>query len=197
MPLGGAMGQLPVFVIPMLLGMALVCGLVLRFQHRLKLRDLLRPRVPAGEWRRVLIVYSVAIVFLSLLLWWIDRSAMFSLVRQHTGLWVLIMVGYPLLSVFPQELIYRAYFFERYQPLFGGSYGMVLASAVFFSFGHAVFHNWVAVALTFPAGLIFGRTYQRTSSLTVVCVEHGLYGCAAFTIGYGKYFFDHSLHLYR
>jgi membrane protease YdiL (CAAX protease family) len=131
------------------------------------------------------------------LLWLVKPGAMFSLMRQHTGMWLLIMAAYPILSAFPQELIYRAFFFERYRPLFGQGQGMVLASVALFSFAHILFHNWIVICLSFCGGWIFARTYQRTSSLYLTIVEHSLYGCAAFTIGYGPFFFDSTMRLYQ
>jgi len=192
-----AVGWLPVLVIPLLLVMAIGCGLALRWRHRVHLRDLLRQKVPAPEWRRVLFTYAVAIPCLLVALWMIEPDAMFSLVLRHMKIWLLVMVAYPIVSVFPQELIYRAFFFERYRPLFGAGHGMILASAAVFSFGHIVFRNGPAVGLTFLGGWLFARTYQRTRSLLLVCVEHALYGCAIFTIGYGNFFFDGTLRLFR
>ena len=64
---------------------------------------------------------------------------------------------------------------------------MVLASAAAFSYGHIVFHNWVAVALTAAGGLIFGQTYRLTRSIPWTAIEHSLYGCALFTLGYGEF----------
>ncbi len=43
---------------------------------------------------------------------------------------------YPLLSVLPQEFLYRIFLFERYGVLFPGRLQMVLASAVVFSLLH-------------------------------------------------------------
>jgi membrane protease YdiL (CAAX protease family) len=63
--------------------------------------------------------------------------------------------------------------------------------------GHIVFRNWPAILLTCAGGWLFGTTYRRTSSLLLVSVEHALYGCAIFTIGYGNYFFDGSRRLFR
>ena len=74
---------------------------------------------------------------------------------------------------------------------------MIMASAAVFGFGHIVFRNWPAVALTFAGGWLFATTYRRTSSLVLVSAEHALYGCAIFTIGYGQYFFDRYLWLFR
>jgi len=55
--------------------------------------------------------------------------------------WVLIFILYPLFSVYPQELLYRTFFFHRYRPLFGGGWGMVIASALAFGFVHIIFRN--------------------------------------------------------
>jgi len=192
-----AAGWIRAWVIPLLILTALGCGLVLRRSHGLRLRDLIRPRVPAGEWRRVLLIFAVAVPVLVMLLGFVQPSARFSLLRTQPGLWLLVVVLYPVVSVVPQEFIYRAFFFTRYRPLFGGGWGLPLASALMFAFGHLVFHNWPAVVLAGAGGWLFGLTYRRTSSLLLVSAEHALYGCAIFTIGYGEFFFDGTLRVVR
>jgi membrane protease YdiL (CAAX protease family) len=196
-PVAYAVGWLPVTIIPLLLLMAGGCGLVLHWRYKTAMRDLLRTRVPGLEWRRIVIIYAVAIPCLIWLLWAMKPAALFSLICRHPAIWLLVMFAYPVISVLPQELIYRAFFFERYRPLFGRSVGMVAANAVTFSIGHVLFHNWPAVILTLFGGCLFARTYQRTSSLLLVSVEHALYGCAVFTIGYGEFFFEGTLRLFR
>ena len=196
-PMAVAVGWIRLLVIPLLVIMAVGCGLVLQRVHKIRIRHLFSVKISAGQWLRILITYVVVFPCLVALLWIINQSAMWSLMCQHTKVWLLVMIAYPVVSVVPQELIYRAFFFERYRPLFGGGAGVALASAVVFSFGHIVFHNWPAVTLTFIGGWLFARTYQRTSSLLLVSVEHVLYGCAIFTIGYGNYFFDGTLRLVR
>jgi len=196
-PAAGATGKLPIMVIPILLLMSLGCGLMLRHHYKIELRDMMRPRVPGREWRKVLVIYLVSLPCLTGLLWWVRPDAMFSLMCRHTGIWLLVVILYPVLSAFPQELIYRAFFFERYRPLFGEGNGMILASVTLFSFAHIMFHNWIAFLLSFGGGWLFAKTYQRTSSLFLVTIEHSLYGCAAFTIGYGVYFFDATMRPYQ
>jgi len=192
-----AAGWFPVLVIPVLLMMAVGCGLTLRWGYHLRLADLLRVRLPVWEWLRILAIFVVALPCMMEFLWLIKPEALFGLVQNHPKIWLLVMIAYPVLSVLPQELIYRAFFFERYRPIFGGGYGMLLGSAAVFSFGHIIFHNWPSVLLTFIGGLLFGRTYQRTTSLVLVSVEHALYGCAVFTLGYGQYFLDGTLRLFH
>jgi len=107
------------------------------------------------------------------------------LVREDTARWALLMLLYPVLSVLPQELIYRAFFFHRYRALFASERSMVLANAAFFAFGHIIFRNGAAVAVSFAVGLLWAGTYLRSRSLPAVTIEHALYGNLAFTLGLG------------
>ena len=112
-----------------------------------------------------------------------------SFVRQRPGFWAVVMVAYPVLSVYPQGLLYRAFFFERYAPLFPGRWPLILASAAAFSFMHIIFRNPIAPALTLLGGILFADGYAETGSLATSCFEHALYGCWLFTIGLGRYFY--------
>jgi membrane protease YdiL (CAAX protease family) len=103
------------------------------------------------------------------------------------------MLLYPVLSVYPQSIIYRAFLIHRYQPLFCSPQAIVLASATAFSFMHIIFHNPLAIWLTFVGGLLFACRYQKTGSLFVSSLEHALYGCLLFTIGLGRYFYTRAI----
>jgi len=122
----------------------------------------------------------------------LDPSMLLGFPKEKPGLWLLVMVLYPLLSAYPQELIYRAYFFHRYKDIFPAQAATILASSAAFSFLHIIFNNWIAVGLTFPAGYIFSRTYIRSGSLMLAAIEHGLYGCIIFTSGLGRFFYNPS-----
>lgn len=114
-------------------------------------------------------------------------------VRQHPAFWAIVMVAYPVLSVYPQGLVYRAFFFERYAALFPGKWTMIFASAAAFAFMHIIFRNWLAVGLTFAGGLLFGARYAATGSLATSSFEHALYGCWLFTVGLGQYFYHGTI----
>ncbi len=116
-----------------------------------------------------------------------------SFVRQSPVFWAVVMVAYPVASVYPQGLLYRAFFFERYAPLFPGKWAMIVASALVFAFLHIIFRNWLAVALTFAGGLLFAIRYAETGSLATSSFEHALYGCWLFTVGLGQYFYHGSI----
>jgi uncharacterized protein len=117
---------------------------------------------------------------------------LFSLVNRTPLFWAVIMLLYPLLSVYPQELIYRAFCFHRYQPLFGSGWAMVLASALAFGFVHIIFGNWLAVGLCVIGGLLFAMTYHTSGSLLLACLDHAIFGNFIFTIGLGRFFYHGS-----
>ena len=116
-----------------------------------------------------------------------------SFVRSNPGLWAIVMVAYPVLSVYPQGIIYRAFFFERYGALFPSRWMMIVASAAAFAFMHLIFRNWLAVGLTFAGGMLFAWRYAETGSLATSSFEHALYGCWLFTVGLGQYFYHGTI----
>jgi membrane protease YdiL (CAAX protease family) len=108
--------------------------------------------------------------------------------RTNPRLWGLVMVLYPLLSVYPQGIVYRVFVFNRYRDLFGPPWAIVLASAFAFTYAHIVFRNWLALILTLLGGILFGIRFLQTHSLFVTSIEHALYGCFLFTVGVGRSF---------
>ncbi len=112
---------------------------------------------------------------------------------QRPGMWLIVMLLYPLLSALPQELLFRSFFFRRYAPLFPGNW-MLAASAAAFGFVHIMFHNAVAPLLSALCGFFLASSYQRHASLGRVALEHALYGDMVFTIGLGVYFIFGHLH---
>jgi uncharacterized protein len=138
---------------------------------------------------------AIATIFayVALVIWlgvrWLAPDLEWSFVRKRPLFWAIVMVAYPILSVYPQGIIYRAFFFERYRALFPGGWMMILASAAVFSFMHIIFRNPLAVAFTFAGGILFAYRYAETGSLAASGFEHALYGCWLFTVGLGRYFY--------
>lgn len=116
-----------------------------------------------------------------------ERLLSFPLERPHV--WLMVMLLYPLLSVWPQEMLFRSFLMQRYTPIFSTSASLAVASAAAFGFAHIVFNNWIAVVFCLVGGWLFADTYRRHRSLALVCIEHALYGCFIFTIGLGWYFY--------
>lgn len=109
--------------------------------------------------------------------------------REGLPAWLplLILIFYPWVSVYPQNVIYRTYFCQRYRPILGGGWGLILVNALAFSFGHVMFNNWVVLLLTFVGGIIFTRTYLRSRSLLLATIEHAMYGLFCFYLGIGVF----------
>jgi uncharacterized protein len=173
--------------LPLLWGLTAYCLWVLSRDGKL---DAVR-LAPAGLLRQMPSMLPLFLLFVAVMTGLVYRYAprdLFGFVRGRPKLWALVMVGYPLLSVYPQGIIYRAFFFERYQALFPSLWLMVLMSALAFAYVHIVFRNWIAIALTIPGGFLFAIRYAHTGSLFISSFEHALYGCWLFTVGLGKWF---------
>ncbi len=121
------------------------------------------------------------------------RTAFLNWPKTNPLFWSLVMALYPVLSVYPQGIVYRAFVFDRYSGLFGAGWGMVAASAFAFTYVHIVFHNRLALLLTFLGGVLFALRYLQTGSLMISSFEHALYGCAVFTIGIGRQFYHSAV----
>lgn len=133
-------------------------------------------------------LWLACMAFLAFAVWLLLPERFLSFPLERPGRWALVMVLYPIVSVLPQEIIFRVFFFRRYAPLFGEKC-LPLASGLIFGFAHIILLNWVAVVLSSVGGYIFARTYAKTRSLALVCLEHTLYGCLVFTVGLGPYFY--------
>jgi membrane protease YdiL (CAAX protease family) len=184
--------DIPNLPIPYVLLIALGAFLVLRRDATFRLSQLtswgnFRPFLTA-----ILIRDAICIVGLGIAVYFLAPQLLFSLIRRSPGLWALIFLLYPLLSVYPQELLYRAFFFHRYEPLFGRGRGMLLASALAFAFVHIIFRNWLAVGLCAIGGFLFSLTYQTSGSLLLACLDHAIFGNFLFTIGLGQFFYHGS-----
>lgn len=185
---------IPNWPIPFLLLAAIWPLLVLRSDNSFDQQLLVRHTRIGSGFRKVLLLDVPLLLLLGIGVWRFAPEMLFSLIREVPWLWLLVMILYPLFSVYPQELMYRAYFFHRFKPLFGGGPAMVMVSALLFSFVHIIFGNWISIALTAVGGVLFGLTYKRSSSLLLACLEHALFGDFIFTIGIGRYFYHFARH---
>lgn len=145
-----------------------------------------------GGMRRMLLTFCVLAPPATAALLLYDPARFLELPLHRTGLWALIMLGYPIASVYPQEVAFRAFFVHRYERIMPAR-ALVAVGAISFGYAHIIMLNWVAVIFSAVGGVLFTLTYLRTRSVLAACVEHALYGCALFTIGWGWYFYGGSL----
>ena len=143
----------------------------------------------AGVALQVLLIFSLTAALIGVAVYLFAPQMLFNFVKRAPLFWALVMVLYAVLSVYPQGIIYRAFFFERYRTLFPNSVLLIVVSAVAFSFAHIIFRNPIAVIFTLVGGLLFAWRYSETGSLFTSSFEHALYGCWMFTVGLGQYFY--------
>ncbi len=173
-----------------LLFVALFCLFVLWRDKSYDLKNLFNKPGKPGLVKELIwkggLVALVLIIFVLIL----QPEELFIFPQEQSLTWVMVMILYPFLSALPQELLYREYFFHRYDQLFKKEWVLMLMSALSFSFLHIIYDNLWAIILSFIGGLIFAQTYRITRSLYWVSLEHALYGCLVFTIGLGNYFYE-------
>jgi membrane protease YdiL (CAAX protease family) len=118
-----------------------------------------------------------------------DKEKFLNLPTSHFFLWILILILYPIFSAFPQEIIYRKFFFQRYGKLFRNKETLIITNAFLFSFAHIIYLNPIVIIFTFIGGLLMAISYSQHQSLFKVSLEHGLYGNIVFSSGLGNYFY--------
>lgn len=170
------------------------CALVLlwrdpTFDRRELIRlNTLRASLPGMAFR-----VFIAAIALAAVLWAWKPDWVLSLPRERPRIWAIIMVFYPVLSVYPQELAFRTFFRHRYRDLFKTQWAFALVNAAAFGYAHIIMHNWVAVVLSFIGGLALAQAYEKHRSTPGAWLEHALYGCAAFTVGWGRLFYGGAI----
>jgi membrane protease YdiL (CAAX protease family) len=195
------------FLFPTLIVIALIAALVLLRDDTFENCRLWNWKGTLKDLKRVLAIFAVGALAMIAAAWALNnytdlldfenrngviRSAYLRLPREAPIILVLIAVGYPWASCYPQEITHRAYFFHRYQCLMPMRWLMAV-NAVAFMWMHVPFWSLEALALTLPGGVLFAYTYQRTKSTLAATIEHALYGWWAFFTGLGWFVFTGSI----
>jgi hypothetical protein len=175
--------------IPALWAVAAYCLYRLLHDAAFNRKLLWNPEVLAPSATQILCVFAVCALTVGAAVYFFVPARLFIFVRRAPAFWALVMLLYPVLSVYPQGIIYRTFFFERYRPLFPHPAVLIAMSAIAFSFAHIIFRNPIAVSFTLIGGILFAWRYAHTGSLFTSSFEHALYGCWIFTIGLGEFFY--------
>jgi len=157
----------------------------------LKKSGLLKLRLPDKTfwkpfWRETMIKLTIVVLVTSLYVFWIAPDKLFSVMIKKPDLWVGVLFVYTFLSVWPQEIIYRTFFYDRYQSLVKNKHLFIFINAILFSLAHIFLRSFLVQLLTFIGGLLFAFTYQKTKSTALVSIEHAIYGNWLFTVGMGE-----------
>jgi membrane protease YdiL (CAAX protease family) len=136
-------------------------------------------------WKSTIIKFLIIAFVTSLFVWFTAPKSLFSVMLNKPKLWLLILIFYSVFSVYPQELLYRTFFFKRYSALFKNENLFIFINALLFSLAHLFFKNTLVLLLTFIGGILFAITFNKTKSTFLVSIEHSIYGCWLFTVGMG------------
>lgn len=143
-----------------------------------------------SHWRDISFYMALRFILFAavstVLVWWYIPEALFSVPLGNPLLWVSISIFYSVVSVYPQEFLYRLFFFKRYQHLIPNRSVLILVNASVFSFAHLFFQNTLVFILTFIGGILFALTYRKKHSLMLASIEHSVYGVWLFTLGLGE-----------
>ncbi len=137
-------------------------------------------------WRETLIKLIVVVLVTGLYVFFIAPDKLFSVLIKKPQLWIMILFIYTFLSVWPQEIIYRTFFYDRYAALVKNKWLLIFINAILFSLAHLFLRSFLVQVLTFVGGVLFAYTYQKTKSTTLVSIEHAIYGNWLFTVGMGE-----------
>lgn len=186
---------IPLGVIPGIILFAAICLTLLLTDRTFDRRSLWRWGGLKKEWKRIVVQWLVFAPAMALGVWLFEPELLFSFPRHRTELWLAVMCLYPIFSVYGQELIYRVFFFHRYERLLTHGWMRVLGSAAVFGYVHIIFADnpWLSVILSGLGGVLFAWTYERSRSCAAAGFEHALYGDTVWTVGLGQFFYRGGL----
>ena len=134
----------------------------------------------------ILVRFLIIAILMFFYVYYFKRESLFNVLLNKPELWLLILFVYSFISVTLQELVYRTFYFYRYESLFSNKRLFLFINAFVFALAHSFLKNWLILLFTFVGGLLFAITYFKTRSTILVCIEHALYGFWLFTVGIGQ-----------
>ncbi len=180
-----ALGDLIWYALPV---MAAAAVILLSFTPGFRWRALLY--FGAGDLATPLLLFSAALTPVAIALPLLLRpEAFFWIPRHNPELWILILAFYPFLSALPQELMYRALFFERYGALFPGRREAIVANGACFALAHLFLWNLPALLLSLAGGCAFAWAYRERRAFGLAWLMHAIAGGLLFTTGAGVFFY--------
>ena len=146
-----------------------------------------------SEWKLILVFSLGTAVVCAAFVMALLPHRLLEMPQNRTGLWIMIMIAYPLLSALPQELIFRSLFFERYGSLFQNAQIAILANGLAFGIGHLFYMNALTITMTAIGGAVMGWAYLRGRSMLLALVLHAIAGNLIFTLGLGLFFYHGAI----
>lgn len=162
---------------------------------------LLLQATPGFRWRslwsgitrrdiRIILGFAILVTGVAVaLVAFTSPAALFWLPRNQPGLWLTILLLYPLISVLPQELAYRALFFARYDSLFPTPAIGIAVNGACFALAHLFLWNTPAIVLSAFGGMAFAWACRLRRSFPLAWALHAVAGGILFSAGAGVYFY--------
>ena len=97
---------------------------------------------------------------------------------------ILLSLIYLMFSVIPQEIIFRYYFFIRYQNVFKNKYILITANSLIFSIFHVIYLDIKIIFITFIGSLLLSFNYVQFKSLILVILQHFFFGQILLMLGF-------------
>ena len=173
------------WLIPALIILMAVCSMLLLSDPHFKRLRLTSLGEFSAVKRRLFSFFFLGALFSGMFYGIMNQENWFSMPRNSFYDWLMLLLLYPILSVMPQELIFRTYFFHRYKRIMPSKTVRIIVSASVFALAHIVYANVLAVLLAFLGGLLFSYTYAQSRSTFACVIEHSLWGLWMFTLGLG------------
>tara|TARA_B100001939_G_C16462086_1_gene413462 strand:- start:5 stop:418 length:414 start_codon:yes stop_codon:yes gene_type:complete len=134
------------------------------------------------------VIITLVAIFIFSFSYYYDPNNFMVFPKENPSTFLLVIFLYPFLSVVPQEIIFRKYFFFKFNDIMPRNY-LIFINGLVFSLAHVFFNNYVAIIFTFFGGIYLSWSYLKSESLTLVIYEHTLFGIFIFASGLGRYFY--------
>jgi membrane protease YdiL (CAAX protease family) len=185
--------QLAFMVVPLVLPLAGLCAYLLIRDAEFDTGRLYRTRGLWAQVKLIMLLLAGAGIVITGLTYLLAPELFLALPLAKPHIWIFVMLLYPILAAYPQEIIFRGFFFHRYRKLFPNPVIMVLVSSISFGLAHIFYGNWLGPVLSGIGGVLFGYRYLKSDTVVAAGLEHGLWGDFLFTIGLGWYFYSGSI----
>lgn len=180
-----AMQLPPRTLIPVLWVTSLAVLGFLLFDRTFERKQLWNAGAIRHHWRPIVLRFVFVAPVVAVATWLLTPQLFMGFPRRALPIWGMVMFAYPIASVFPQGIVYRAFLLHRYRDLFPAVALRVAVGALAFGYLHIIFGNWMAPMLTLAGGVLFTWTQEKTRSLFCSSLEHAMYGCLLITTGWG------------
>lgn len=173
---------IPHLPIPYLLVAAATAFLILRYDRSFDSAQLISWSGFRQQLPPVLLRDAVFLALLGLAVRFFAPELLFSFVKRAPRFWAVIMLLYPLLSVYPQELLYRAFFFPplptlvrfRLEHAPGQRVRVRICAHYLWQFASrgALHHRWTPFLLYLPALRLTPAHLPRSRSVRQLHLHH-------------------------